>query len=179
MKITIFGNPGTGKSTVGKLLASKLGFEFKSSGNMFRAMAEEKGVSIYQFDSLSQTDPQYDIALDKMVEAYGKGNDNFVFESRLAWHFIPDSIKISLICEEGEAARRTAQRDNISLEEARENNNSRMATYLVRYPKCYPGLVYPPSDDTFDLIVDATSILPDEIVEKILAFIHQLDAKGK
>ena len=172
MKITIFGYPGTGTSTVGKLLSSKLEYEFKSSGNMFREMAAEHGLSVEDFDTLAQTESKHDIALDSRVEEYGKTHDNFVFESRLAWNFIPDSVKISLVCDEDEAARRVAKRDGITPEEAKKNNEHRHATYMVRYPKYYPGLVYPPTDETFDLIVDVTTIAPEEILEKVLTFLQ-------
>lgn len=173
MKITIFGNPGTGTSTVGKQLAETLGYAFKSSGNMFRDMAQELGMTVYELDTAAQTDPQYDIKLDDMVAAYGASHDNFIFESRLAWHFIPDSIKIALVCDASEAARRVAERDGISIEEATQNNDLRIATYQNRYPKYYPGLTYPPSDDVFDLVIDVTNILPDAIVARITAFLQQ------
>lgn len=172
MKITIFGNPGTGKSTVGKLLASRLGLEFKSSGNMFRDMATELGITLEELDVRSQHDSQYDIKLDQMVAEYGKTHDNFVFESRLAWHFIPDSIKLALVCEENEAARRVAEREGISQEKAKENNNLRLATYANRYPVYYPGLHYPPHNEDFDFTIDVTAIPPDEIVERIVEFLE-------
>jgi cytidylate kinase len=177
MKITIFGYPGTGKSTVGKLLASKLGFELKSSGNMFRDMAVRLGITLEELDVRSQHDSQYDLKLDQMVSEYGKTHDDFIFESRLAWHFIPDSIKLALLCEENEAARRVAEREGISQQKAKENNDLRLATYAARYPVLYPGLHYPPTAKDFDLSIDATAILPDKIVEKIIAFLreeHQL-----
>ena len=172
MKITIFGNPGTGKTTVGKLLASRLGFEFKSSGNMFRDMAAELGITVEELDVRSLHDSQYDIKLDEMVAEYGKAHDNFIFESRLAWHFIPDSIKLALVCEENEAARRVAEREGISQEKAKENNSLRLATYAQRYPVCYPGLHYPPTKEDFSLTIDVTAILPDEIVTQIVAFLE-------
>jgi cytidylate kinase len=173
MKITIFGNPGTGTSTVGKLLATKLGYEFKSSGNMFRDMAKELGMTVYELDTLAQSDPQYDIKLDGLVAEYGKTHDDFIFESRLAWHFIPDSVKIALVCEEAEAARRVANRDGISADEAKKKNDLRIATYLKRYPVYYPDLRYPPTADDFDLTIDATSIAPEEIVGEMLQFLKK------
>jgi cytidylate kinase len=172
MKITIFGNPGTGKSTVGKLLATQLGFEIKSSGNMFRDMATELGLTVEELDVLSLTDSQFDVKLDQMVAEYGKTHDNFIFESRLAWHFIPDSVKLALVCEENEAARRVAQREGISQEKAKENNDLRLATYAQRYPVCYPGLQYPPGNEDFDFTLDVTAIPPDEVVSRILSFLQ-------
>jgi CMP/dCMP kinase len=173
MKITIFGNPGTGKSTVGKLLASKLGYAYLSSGNMFRDMAQELGMTVYELDTLSQTDPQYDIKLDQMVAEYGKTHDNFVFESRLAWHFIPDSFKIELYTTDAVAAQRVAQRDHITLAEAQKNNGLRISTYVARYPKTYPDVHYPPVKEDFHLRIDVTEPVPEAIVEHILAFLKK------
>lgn len=172
MKVTLFGHPGSGTTTVGKLLAEKLGYEFKSSGNMFRDMAKNLGISIEELDMRAKNDSQYDLKLDAMVAEYGKTHDNFIFESRLAWHFIPDSTKIFLQCEENEAARRVAEREGISVDKARQNSNLRLATYTERYPVYYPSVHYPPSEKDFDLTIDATDILPDVIIEKILAFLE-------
>jgi len=46
MIISISGLPGSGKSTVAKILAEKLGFERIYMGAIFRKMADQKGVSI-------------------------------------------------------------------------------------------------------------------------------------
>ena len=42
MNITITGNLGSGKSSVAKILKEK-GYEYSSTGNIFRQLAMEKG----------------------------------------------------------------------------------------------------------------------------------------
>ena len=49
-KITLSGKSGTGKTSVGKLLASKLGYELVSVGKFSREFAKSKyGMSIDEF----------------------------------------------------------------------------------------------------------------------------------
>ena len=171
MKITIFGLPGAGKSTVGKALADKLGYVYMSSGNIFREMANNHNMSIYEFDEYARDNPKFDIELDKHVEKFGVENDNFVFESRLAWHFIPDSFKIKLLCEEDVAFKRISERENISFDEAKSKTVKRSDTISNRYKNIYPNIKYPPEDLVFDLIIDNTYISVDkqlsEIIEKL------------
>lgn len=174
MKITIFGLAGTGTSSVGKALAEKLGYKFKSSGNIFREQAKEKGLSIYEYDELVRSDVKYDIELDNLVGKFGEDNNNFIFESRLAWFFIPDSIKIKLICDEEVTFERISDRENISIEEAKEKTIKRAKTLEERYAKVYPHIKYPPKDEVFDLIIDNTNMSVEEEVEKVINFIKNL-----
>jgi cytidylate kinase len=52
MIITISGKAGSGKGTISKLLAEKLGYEHISIGDMKRKIAHEMGITIFQFDIL-------------------------------------------------------------------------------------------------------------------------------
>ena len=49
MNITITGNLGSGKSSVAKILKEK-GYEYSSTGNIFRQLAMEKGMSVEAFN---------------------------------------------------------------------------------------------------------------------------------
>ena len=49
MNITITGNLGSGKSSVAKILKEK-GYEYSSTGNIFRQLAMEKGLSVEEFN---------------------------------------------------------------------------------------------------------------------------------
>ncbi len=119
VKVTIFGLAATGKSTVSKIVCNDLNLEYMSTGNMFRATAAEKGLSVYEFDSLCKSDSKYDLELDNSVKIYGENNDNFIFESRLAWYFIPDSIKIKLDCDLDVRINRVIERDGGDFEESK------------------------------------------------------------
>ncbi len=166
-KITLFGLAGTGKTSAGKMVAEKLGFAFQSSGNMFRALAEEKGLSLGELEEVSKTDSQYDIALDKKVEEYGKTHDNFLFESRLAWYFIPDSFKIYFDCEFEERISRVADREQKSLQQVRDETIKRENAINERYDKYY-GIKDVTDKKNFDLIIDTKENNLEEVVVIIL-----------
>ena len=176
MKITIFGLAGKGTSTVGKLLAEKLNYKFKSSGNMMREFAKQKNQTIYEFEKEIKSDKthKFDIQLDNKIEEFGKKNDNFIFESRLAWHFIPDSFKIKLTCNKQKSYKRIAKRENIPIDEAKKKTIYRADELIKRYSTVYPYLKFPPQDKKFDIIIDTTKLSPEEIVSKITQKINNI-----
>ena len=49
MKITISGLPGSGTTTVAKLLAERLGYKLISAGDVFRKLAMERGMTLEEF----------------------------------------------------------------------------------------------------------------------------------
>lgn len=171
-KITIFGMAGTGTTTAGKALAERLSYGFESSGNMFRAKAKELEMSLQELEEASKHNSKYDIDLDKKVEEYGKTHDNFVFESRLAWHFIPDSFKVELKCDLDERIRRIAKREEKDFEKALEETKFREDTILHRYEKYY-GLRDIMSESNFDLVIDTTNTGVEGVVEKIIEAIKK------
>ncbi|MCX6741353.1 MAG: AAA family ATPase, partial [Candidatus Parcubacteria bacterium] len=46
MIITLSGKPGSGKTTVAKILAEKLGYKFYSTGDLRGQMAMKRGLTI-------------------------------------------------------------------------------------------------------------------------------------
>ena len=165
-KVTIFGLAATGKSTVSKIISNDLGLEYMSTGNMFRAEATKRNLSVYEFDSLCKTDSKFDLELDNSVKVYGKNNNDFIFESRLAWHFIPDSIKIKLDCVLDERIRRVGERDGGDFDEAKRLTLQREKDVVVRYTDLY-NLADFSDDSNFDYVIDTTSIGIDEVVKRI------------
>ena len=68
MIVTIDGPAGTGKSTVAKTLASRLGFEFLNTGAMYRAVAYaclQRELDLADVEAVGQVAPQLEIAFTK------------------------------------------------------------------------------------------------------------------
>jgi CMP/dCMP kinase len=176
MKVTIFGLAGVGTSSVGKAVAHNLNYDFRSSGDMFRAKATELGLSLNDFEDKAKKENIFDLELDRMVAEYGRTHDNFVFESRLAWYFIPDSVKIKLACQFDERIRRIAGRDNLSIEEAKKQTVSREAAIAERY-KNYYQLSDFSADKNFDVIIDTTFTSLSKVIEEVTEYLQEIIKK--
>lgn len=172
-KITISGLAGVGKGTTARLLAEKLGWKALSGGDMFRRMAEENGTPLREFEELTKHDPQFDLKLDQRIKEFGESNEKFVFESRLAWHFIPDAFKVKLNCDYEERTRRIAQREKKDLAVVKEETDHREEAIKERYKKYY-DIDNWYADDNFDLIVDTTHTPPDGVIAEILENLQKI-----
>jgi cytidylate kinase len=97
MQITVSGLPGSGTTTISKLLAEYYELELISSGEIFRRLAKERGMTLAEFGALAEKDPSIDLAIDKNQRAIIRCQDNLVLESRLAGHMasgVPNVLKI-------------------------------------------------------------------------------------
>ncbi|MBI2112124.1 AAA family ATPase, partial [Candidatus Woesearchaeota archaeon] len=83
MIITISGTAGSGKSTVGKLLAKKLKYKHYSMGDLQRQIAEQRGITLLELGKLEETDPSIDKELDQKQIQLGKTENKFIIDGRL------------------------------------------------------------------------------------------------
>ncbi|MDE6916391.1 MAG: cytidylate kinase family protein [Lachnospiraceae bacterium] len=177
MNITITGNLGSGKSSVAKILRER-GYEYSSTGNIFRQLAMEKGVSVEEFNKqVNEAASRGDHSVDKMIDdtttKIGEERDNVVFDSRLAWHFAPRSFKVFIITDIDEASRRvfsdSLRADSESYESqaaCKKALINRQKLETVRYQEIYGIDYYDMSN--YNLVIESTSASPDEIVQEIL-----------
>lgn len=170
MKVAIFGFAGTGKSSVAEAVAREFGWEFMSNGNLFRDLAKERGMVLNEFEKLAEGRHEIDKEVDKRTAEYGKAHDNFVYEARLAWYFIPDSVKIKLDASDKERLRRISKRDSISLEEARKQTIDREDSIRLRYKEIY-GITDFSSDEHFDFVLDTTPHTLEEVIAAVRDYI--------
>lgn len=174
MIISINGTPGSGKSTVAKILARKLKFKHYSTGDYLRRMAGERHMSFLEFSKLAETDRSIDEELDQWQANLGRDEDNFVIDAHLAFHFIPNSKKIFLNANLEEREKRILadtirKESNVNLENTKQNLKIRIACEKKRWKEYYDLDPYDKSN--FDTIIDTTDITPEEAADKVIEFV--------
>ena len=76
MIITISGLPGSGKSTVARLLADKLRLKHYSTGDYMRKMAGDRHLTLAQLGQQAEKDKKIDEELDTWQIKLGLTEDN-------------------------------------------------------------------------------------------------------
>ena len=176
MIITISGLPGSGKSSVGKILAEKLGYKFYSIGDLRGKMAMERGLSIGELNKLGEKEEWTDKEADDYQKKLGEKEDNFVIDGRLSFHFIPHSVKILLTVDPGTGAERIFrdQRPDESadtLEEMIALNRERIESDRKRYRKYYGIDCF--DEKHYDLVIDTTHLKKEQVIQKIMDFLKE------
>lgn len=175
--ITIAGRPGSGKSTTSKGLAAELGYQHFSSGDLFRAIAHERGIDLMQANLVAENEKEIDHMVDQRLKNIGEIETEVVIDSRLAWHWIPQSFKVYLNLDlEVAAVRILAQMDAARLanEEVQSDPKEyaaalqqRLNSEARRYKTLYN--VNPYDVSNYDLVVDTAVNNPEQVRALILS----------
>jgi len=168
MRITISGLPGSGTTTVAKLLSKELSMELISAGEMFRQIAKEKKLPLVQFNELAENNDDFDKQIDERQGEEAMKRENVVVEGRLSGFFVPDAdLKIWLKASVEVRAMRIAGRERITNEEALSAMNNRERSEHKRYEKYY-GINL---DDLsiYDRVIDSSRWRERDIVEMVKA----------
>lgn len=180
--ISLNGQEGSGKSTIAKMLAKKLNIPRYYMGQMFRDMALEKGMSLPEFRKICDADPAFDKKVDDYIVKLSVEKDNFVIESRTAWHFIPNSLKIYLKVDPQSAAKRILKA--LSKEHNRGNEDTNLDTIeniqrsilqrrkedSERYFALYG--IRQDIEKNYDFIIDTTNLSIEDVFRKVMDFIE-------
>ena len=170
MLITLAGLPGSGTSTAGREVASRLGLEHVDGGSVFRALAAEREMSLAEFATVAEADDRIDRELDDRLTDRAR-DGNVLLESRLSAWLVTRAevraLRVLIYCDEVERARRVAGRDSHEAQEALEVNRVREASEAARYLAYYGIDVNDTS--VYDVILDSTSTPPEELVAAIVA----------
>ena len=177
MIITISGRAGSGKSTIAKLVAKKLGLKHFSSGDFMRQMAKEKGISLLELSKLAEKDKTIDKELDERQIKFGKEEDNFVIDGRLSAFFIPNAdFKIFLDADKKTRAERIlkdarAEEQGKSLKDIEKKIEERERSEAKRYREYYGYDCYDKSK--YDFVIDTTNLSIEKVAEKVLGLVNR------
>jgi cytidylate kinase len=172
-KISVTGDLGSGKSTVCRYLKENLGLNVYSIGLIQRSLAEKYNMDICSFNKYMETHPEIDEEIDTELTKIGKRDENMVLDSRMAWHFVPDSFKVYLSVQPDAAAHRVLrdQRGTVesyaSLDEAKSRLIERKSSENLRYITKYG--VDCSNPENYDLIIDTTNLSPEQVAETIMS----------
>jgi cytidylate kinase len=170
--VVVNGDLGSGKSTVSRLLAQRLGVRRVSVGDLYRQLAQERGMTALELNLHAELDDDVDGYVDRLQRDIAQSGETVVVDSRLAWFFFHDALKVHLVVDPAVAANRVLGRPGGAVEsyasaaEARarlaERSESERARFLQRYG----------ADKTdvrnYDLVIDSTQVTPEELVEQIV-----------
>jgi cytidylate kinase len=164
--IVIGGLHGTGKSTCAKMLAKKLKLGYLSAGELFRAMAKEKGMNIEEFSRYAENHHEVDREVDsKAIQASKKGN--VVIEGQIAAGLVdrPD-ITVFLTAPEQVRIERLSHRDNKSNHESLRETKTREESERRRYMETYGIDVRDVS--SYNLVIDTSKWSAEAVTEIIM-----------
>lgn len=180
MIITISGTPGSGKSTVAKAIAKELNLQHYSAGDFMREMAESQGISLMELTRQAGKDVSIDKEIDDRTKHLAL-KDDFVIDSRLAFHFIPKAVKIFLKADLTVAAQRTwkditsqkrhTEQQLKSEKEVYDSIVKRQQSEIKRF-KDYYGVDFLNAKN-YNLVLDTTNLTIEESIKKVLEFVRK------
>ena len=167
-RITVTGDPGSGKSTFARAVAARLGYRLITTGNIFRALAAERGISVNALNELAETQAEIDRQVDDYLVSLNETAEDLVLDSRMGWHFVRDCLKIRLTVEPEVAADRIFRDTGGEMREtfadfgtAVREVEQRKRSEVHRYRTLYGVDISDPAN--FDLVIDTSHKAPDDI----------------
>jgi len=170
--IVFNGDLGSGKTTVSVLVAKRLGVPRVSIGDLYRRMAAEHGMTALEFNLHAELDDKVDHYIDQLQHDIAASGERLVVDSRLAWFFFTDALKVHLVTDPVVAARRVLGRPGDAVEsypgldeacrQLAGRSESERRRFLSRYGADKTDL------RNYDLVCDTTSAAPDQVVARIV-----------
>jgi cytidylate kinase len=169
--VTISGPPGSGKSTAGRHAARRLGFQFFSAGDLFRAEAARRGLTLEELGRYAEAHDEVDRALDD--EMLRRAVPGRVLDGRLTGALCRRHgvvVEYVLVTAQPDLrAVRLAKRDGGSVEEARQRMLERESSERRRYQRIY-GIDL--DAEPADLAIDTSDLSEEGAADRLVRFVE-------
>lgn len=166
--VTVDGPSGSGKGTLAKHIADRLGIDHFSAGDMFRSIAEERGIS--HVELAEKAGKEVDIKVDRktLEEALEK---SCVVDGRLPSWVLGEysDLRIYLTADLDERAKRISGREDKDLDQVEEETEKRDQDNRERYQDYYG--IDTEELDIYDLVIDNSDMSireQEELMDKVL-----------
>ena len=178
MRISISGPPGSGKTTICALVASKLGYEYLLVGQIFRQMALERKVALNTFGRLAEENETIDKELDDRMLSLARSKDDIVIEGRLSGPLLK-AKKVPVFAVYVDAAddiraERIAKREGKDPQKVLQEIRTRERSEKRRYEAYYA--IDPTDPSHYDLWLDSSNTPAESLAETIIAEVRRTDS---
>jgi cytidylate kinase len=172
--------PASGKTTVARLLAAKLGVRSMNAGDVLKDIASEKGYRVtgadwwdtpegMRFLGERAANPEFDREADRRVLGLIEGGDVVVTSYVMPW-LAKMGTKCWLEASLEVRASRLAARDGIAQEEARRITAARDRENRDLYKKHY-GIELGTDMKPFNIVLDVNNMTPERAADAVLELI--------
>ncbi|MFZ0774214.1 MAG: cytidylate kinase family protein [Candidatus Sulfotelmatobacter sp.] len=170
--VTISGDLGSGKTSVSRVLSTKLGYKYVCSGSMHRTIAEEMRMNLLEFNLYAESDPSIDDRIDSALITLANEGASYVIESRVAWHLLKNSLKVYLVVDPDVGAMRVMSDMNRLNEPLYLNHADTKAQLRARKESENRRFVREYGVDcsdlrNYDVVIDSTSSTSGQVVDQL------------
>ncbi|MEC8927542.1 MAG: cytidylate kinase family protein [Candidatus Thermoplasmatota archaeon] len=170
-RLTISGHPGSGTSTLVDALCSSLNWQKINGGQVFRNMANERGLSLEEFAQQCIDDESIDQELDALLTETMQSEDSpEIVESRLAgWWAYKNGLQCARVwidVSERVRASRVVNREGGNIDDQLNMISERMKLDGVRYERFY-GIDID-SREPYTCIIQSDNIGVEEVRSLVL-----------
>ncbi|HEV2389325.1 MAG TPA: cytidylate kinase family protein [Nitrososphaerales archaeon] len=175
--IILCGSPAVGKTTVARIIASKLKLKLIGGGDILKEIALEEGYNAVGDDWWDTSEgmrfmeeragsPEFDREVDRRLLARAAKGDVVITSYTLPW-LTKDGVKVWLAGNKTSRAERMAKRDSASVEECAKVIEERDRENFALYKKLY-GIRFGKDLAPFSIIVGTDGVPVAEVAEAVL-----------